>query len=164
MPVWEQFHKSKTAVVSDNLRTVAKRYGIASWYSYSGRLGDQFSAAYKESTHQFRLRNAVYEAMCSCGQRYIGESNRNLKVRVAEHKSVHSNSSLSNHLRIGYAHSLLANRTQTIIREKQQTHRKLLESLIMLHNPNNLCNTGPSLDVPDLWFGCQHRLRSALAD
>ncbi|MCP3686145.1 MAG: hypothetical protein GY861_26150, partial [bacterium] len=88
--------------VSDMLRTIANRYEIPSWFSYSGKLGDGFSGNYKDMQHVSKLRNTVYEAMCGCGNRYIGESYRNHKVRIAEHKNIrHSQSSLSEHLRIG---------------------------------------------------------------
>ncbi len=91
--------------VSDQLWTIAKRYQVPVWFSYSGKLGDGLSSAYKERTHESKQRQSVYEAVCSCNKRYIGESLRNLKVRIVEHKSIHSESALSAHLRIGYAHN-----------------------------------------------------------
>ncbi len=85
--------------VSDRLRVVARRYGIPVWFSYAGRLGDGFSSAYKEKAHRSKLRYSIYEAMCTCGQWYVGESYHNLKVRLAEHSNIrHSGSALSAHL------------------------------------------------------------------
>ncbi len=60
--------------ISDKLRTVARRYELPVWYSYPGKLGDGFSSVYKDSTHPSKIRHAVYEAICSCGQRYVGKS------------------------------------------------------------------------------------------
>ncbi len=60
--------------VSDQLRMIARRYQIPVWFSYSGKLGDGLSSAYKERTHESKQWHSVYEAVCSCNQRYIGES------------------------------------------------------------------------------------------
>ncbi len=150
--------------VSDRLHTIANRYQVPSWYSYSGKLGDSFSGNYKDRQHVSKTRNSVYEVVCSCGVRYIGQSYRNLKVRIAEHRNLaHSESSLSSHLRNGPGHQLLHNRTLPLVKEKQNFRRKLLESLMILHTPHKICNAGPSLEVSDMWYACQPRLRAALA-
>ncbi len=136
--------------VCDRLRTIANRYQVSSWFSYPGRLGDGFTAGYKDPVHQSKLQNSVYEAMCCCGRRYVGETSRNLKVRVTEHNSGNSWSALSLHLQSGQEHSLISNHTQTLIHEKHCIRRKLLESLVILHVPHNLCNTRPLLNVSDM--------------
>ncbi len=150
--------------VSDMLRTIANRYEIPSWFSYSGKLGEGFSGNYKDMQHVSKLRNTVYEAMCSCGNRYVSESYHNLKVRIAEPKGCHSQSALSLHLCIGYAHTLLSNRILPMLQEKHTFRRKVLESLIIQNSPNVLCNQGLSTEISDMWFGCQRRLRAVLAD
>ncbi len=150
--------------ISDQLRTVAKRYQIPVWYTYTGKIGDGFSASYKEKVPEAKQRHAIYEAVCTCNQRYIGESFRNLKVRINEHQSVHSSSALSKHLQLGGWHKLLPNLTRTVIREKQKYRRKILESLVILNYPDILCNMGPSTNISDMWFGCRDRLRQALTE
>ncbi len=103
--------------VSDRLRNIAARYGVRSWFSFSGRLGDGFSTTYKDQLHLSKSWHAVYRAVCSCRREYIGKSDRNLKVRVSEHKKPNSSSSLSNHLRISDAHTLESNRTEKSLRK-----------------------------------------------
>ncbi len=149
--------------VSEKLRRIAARYQISTWYSYSGKLGDSFKAAYKEGTHISKSRNMVYEMSCSCGTKYVGESCRNLKVRMAEHCDLkHSSSVLSNHLKIGNAHQLLENSTQILTQERQIWKRKLLESLLILNNPQPLCNSRPSTEVSNMWCACELRLHCVL--
>ncbi len=87
--------------ISDRLKIIAHRNGVRSWYSYSGRIGDGLSATYKDRVHVSKQRHAVYKASCICGILYIGETDRNLKVRISEHKNATSVSSLSENLRIG---------------------------------------------------------------
>ncbi len=86
--------------VSDRLRNIAARYGVKLWFSFSGRLGDGFSATYKDQLHLSKSWHVVYRAVCRCRCEYIGESDRNLKVRVSEHKKPNSSSSLSKHLEL----------------------------------------------------------------
>ncbi len=150
--------------VSDQLRTIARRFEVPVWFSYSGKLGDGLSSTYKDKQHESKQRYAVYEAVCSCNKRYIGESLRNLKVRIMEHKSIHSESALAVHLRIGYAHNLLPNLTRTIFKEKQYFKRKILESLVILNYPDLLCNKGPSTNISEMWDGCREKIRLALIE
>ncbi len=150
--------------VSDRLRTIAARYGVKSWFSYLGRTGDGFSCTYKEQTHTSKSRNVVYRAVCACGREYVGECERNLKVRVAEHKKPNSGSSLSTHLRISRAHVLDSNRTEVLAKEKHGLRRKMLESMVIVHNPRALCNNGPSIDMSHMWFGCQAKLHTYIAE
>ncbi len=85
-------------------------------------------------------------------------------MHIAEHLSVHSTSTLSKHLQIGYAHNLLPNLTRTVIKEKQKWRRKILESLAILNYPDILCNAGLSTNISEMWFGCTSRLRLALTE
>ncbi len=89
---------------------------------------------------------------------------RNLKVRLLEHKSPNSLSALSAHLSIGWAHTLEANRTAVIALEKHNRRRKIVESLAILHNPMPVCNVGPSTEISEMWAACIPNIRSALAD
>ncbi len=148
--------------LSDRLKTIAARYQVKSWFLYRGRLGDGLSSSYKDQTHVSKKKDCVYRARCSCGECYIGETNRNLKVRMSEHKGRSSASSLSSHLRLGMIHQLEENSTEIVLHERHMPRRKFLESLAILHGPDHLCNVGPSADVSQMWFGCIPALRSAL--
>ncbi len=106
----------------------------------------------------------MYKAFCSCGREYIGQSERNLKVRVLEHKKNNSASSLSKHLRISNAHQLESNRTEIMSRERHGFRRKLLESMCILYNPHAICNTAPSVEMSDMWFSCEQRMRTYVAE
>ncbi len=176
LPLAEQEQKRVLCIpyvpgISDRLKLVANRYNIKSWYSYGGRLGDGLSATYKDRLHESKKRHAVYRASCTCGTLYLGETQRNLKVRIREHNSATSVSALSEHLRIGCrfdrnAHKLDFNRTASLFHEKHTVKRKFLESLAIRYGPDqeNVCNNGPSLDISEMWFGCVLSIRTALLE
>ncbi len=148
---------------------IAHRYNVHSWYSYSGRIGDGLSATYKDRVHVSKQRHAVYKASCICGILSVGETDLNLKVRISEHKNATSVSSLSEHLRIGRrfdatAHKLDYNRTVSILHKKHSVRRKFLESLAIRFGPDALCNSGSSMNISEMWFGCTPSICTAFAD
>ncbi len=150
--------------VSDKLRNIAARYGVKSWFSFSGRLGNGLSTTYKDQLHPSKSKYAVYRTMCMCGHGYVGQTERNLKVRLLEHKSATSNSSLSQHLSTSTAHSLDANKTEIVSKEKHIVRRKILESMFIVNTPKAICNAGPSTQLSDMWFSCAPRMHSDICD
>ncbi len=165
-PVQER--KKKTLLIpylpgiSDKLRSIANRYDLKSWFSFGGRISENFAANFKDRVPESKTKYSVYKAKCTCGQRYIGESERNLKLRLEEHKTANSNSSLSTHLSIGWGHLLDMDSTEIIARERYSQRRKLLESMAILHSSHPVINTGPSLQFSDMWSATVPSIRSAL--
>ncbi len=82
---------------SQKLQRVARQHGVQLWHTYPGRLFDQFTH-YSDKIHPSKCRNMVYCATCSCEAQYVGETTRNLRIRLAEHLGKSSNSALSDHL------------------------------------------------------------------
>ncbi|MCP3681136.1 MAG: hypothetical protein GY861_00460, partial [bacterium] len=104
--------------LSESLKRIASRYELNTWFSFSGRISDGL-ISFKDHVPVSKSRYSIYNAACICGMRYIGESDRNLKLRIIEHKGASSNSSFSAHLRIrGGAHALDANKTEVVAHEK----------------------------------------------
>ena len=65
-------------------------------------IGDHFK--YKDKQAHLERCNVVYKLKCSCGNSYIGQTQRNLKFRLEEHnplKSNHQNTDVVKHL---YSH------------------------------------------------------------
>ncbi len=112
------------------------------------------------SKHRF----VMYKALRSCGRKHIGETDQNLKVQISEHTSTNSHSALSIHLHSSQEHELQANHTEVPMYEKLGVRRKLVESLAILYSPQFLCNTGPSINISDMWFACTPHLRAVLSD
>ena len=46
----------------------------------------------------------IYEGVCSCGENSIGETNRNLETRWAEHENPKHNSEPAKHLKLNPTH------------------------------------------------------------
>ncbi len=111
-----------------------------------------------------KTQDCVYCAVCSCGLQYVGETNRNLKLRLSEDLQPSSNSALSNHLfpslnRVQDPnHQLVAAHTLVLARERNMLKRKITESLCIEHKAAKLANTGPSIDLPTVWNLCAQGL------
>ncbi len=146
--------------ISDRLRKTASKYGLLTWYQYPGRLSDMFNV-HRGRNHPSKTKDAVYCTTCVCGVQYVGQTGRNLKVRLSEHLTNSSNSSLSAHL-LNTGHKPTLKDTQILFREKNEHKRKLIESLCIEHKKSKLCNTGVSLDLPVIWNLCAAELASQL--
>ncbi len=137
--------------VSERLRSLAARFGVRNWLSYSGKLSENFGT-YKEQFHSSKSRFAVYALDCSCGAKYVGESGRNLKIRVREHKRPTSKSALSVHIREARDdHTIEENSTTVLTQEKNLCKRRFMESAVIKAKSRRLCNNGPSVYVSDTW-------------
>ncbi len=148
--------------ISDKLRTIANRYEIKSWFSYGGQVCDNFAGNFKGRVPESKSKYCVYKANCTCGQKYIRESERNLKLCLIDHTTENSNSSLSTHLRIGSGHTLDMDSTKIIAHERHSKRRKLLESMAILHSSHPVINTSLSLEYSEMWSASLPSIRSAL--
>ncbi len=137
---------------SDKLRKVAGQFGLGTWFSYPGRLFDLFTS-HRGRIHLSKARDSVYCLSCSCGTQYVGESNRNLKVRIGEHLRNSSRSALTDHL-LSNDHQPLLKQTQILARESNNFKRKIIESLCIDHKKSRLCNTAVSIELSPIWSLC----------
>ncbi len=149
--------------VSDKLWTIATRYGLSTWHTYPGKIREMFSL-HRGWTHTSKTKNSIYCTTCSCRVQYVGESNRNLKLRLSEHLNQSSQNSLSKHLRRNCSHSPCFWNTVVIARESGNLKRKITESLAIEHKAAKLANTGPSVDLPTVWHLCAQGLDHQLTE
>ncbi len=148
--------------IGDRLRQIANKYNVRTWYTFPGKTADLFNA-YRGKLHKSKSRYSVYQAHCSCGLRYVGETNCNLKVHICEHLKNSSHSALAKHLKFekqrypqtGQEHSVVFKDTQILAAEKNTLKRKIIESLIITSKAPRLCNEGPSIDLAPIWGICQ---------
>ncbi len=139
--------------VSDRLRKIASSFGLWTWFTFPGKVPDMFTE-HRGRTHKSKSRYSVYCCQCSCGIQYVGESNRNLKVRVAEHLHASSGSAFSSHLRANLDHSPSAQNTVILASEKSTLKCRILESLCIENKAAKRCNTGLSIEIPPIWKIC----------
>ncbi len=148
--------------IGQKLKRIANQYNIETWYTFLGKLSQQFTQ-HRGKQHHSKIQNCVYQAHCSCGVQYVGEWSRNLKTRLAEHRQKHSKSALSMHLRQNDDHSATMHDTLILARERNSLKRKVLESLCIEHKKARLCNTGVSIEMPVIWNICVEGLGQQLA-
>ncbi len=119
--------------------------------SYGGKLQERVSK-FKDHLHSSKCRHSVYSVACRCGCRYIGESGRNLKIRIHEHSLSSSRSAISLHVNsAGMGHEILGESTMLISQEKNLRKWKFMESIGIKAKAQRLCNTGGSMQVSGVW-------------
>ncbi len=117
-------------------------------------------------THPSKTRHCVYCSKCECGAQYVGETSRNLKVRLKEHmqlNKLNSLSALTQHLK-DTGHEAQMKDTVVLACEQNSLKRKVLESLVIEHKAARLTNTGTSIDIPAVWNTCARGLALDIAD
>ncbi len=112
--------------ISNQLQQIARKYGLDTWFTYPGRSSDRFSR-FKGQVHRSKASDIVYCTQCSCGLQYVGESFRNLKVRLNEHTHSSSRSALTDHM-LNNKHKMAAHNTTILAREGNKRKRRILES------------------------------------
>jgi len=85
-----------------NLLNCLKEFAQLSLIHRTHTIGDHFK--YKDKQAHLERCNVVYKFKCSCGNSYIGQTQRNLKFQLEEHnplKSIHQNTDVVKYL---YSH------------------------------------------------------------
>ncbi len=149
--------------LGEYLRQIAKQHDITTWFSFPGKISQLFTK-HRGRSHLSKSQNVIYSTQCSCGLEYIGESRRNLKIRVNEHLQNSSNSAQSIHLKENRdeGHFLVSPNTVVLARERNTLKRKIIETLCIEHSPAKLCNTGASVELPMVWNICAEGLDKQL--
>ncbi len=148
-------------IISDQLKKIAAKFDILSWYTYPGNYMDPFTR-HRGRAHLSKSRNCVYCTICSCGSQYVGETNRNLKVRLREHLHRSSISSFSEHLRQNTGQAAMLHNTIVLSTESSNLKRKLIESFCIQEKSARLCNVGGSIEIPTIWELCRENIRAEL--
>ncbi len=111
--------------------------------------------------HFSKSQNSIYTVKCECGEKYVGESTRNLKIRIHEHGLKSSKSTISLHIKSENEILQQANEPEThqidelspaiISQEKNFRKRRFIESVCIKSRARDLCNVGGSVAVSDIW-------------
>ncbi len=136
--------------LSDRLQKLALNYGFRVWLTYPGNVTDMFTHN-RGRSHCSKSRNVIYCCFCDCGVQYVGESMRNLKVRLNEHLHISSSSSFSQHLRANTDHTPIFKDTMILASESNMLKRKMMESACITSKKKKVCNAGPSIELSSLW-------------
>ncbi len=128
--------------------------------SYGGKTCDSLTH-FKEQYHRSKAQNAIYTVSCDCGCHYVGESMRNLKIRIHEHELKSSKSTISLHIleeneklrkrNLPQTHRIDHLSPNLISQEKNFRKRKFIESICIKSKSHHLCNMGGSVAVSDIW-------------
>ncbi|MCP4600763.1 MAG: hypothetical protein GY847_09560, partial [Proteobacteria bacterium] len=151
--------------IGDHLKRLAATYNVKTWFSFPGKTMDQFNQ-HRGKIHQSKSMYSVYCTQCTCGLQYIGESARNLKTHLAEHKHRSSRSAISLHVREKEeeqrkrdptqksTHEPDLQKTLILASERNVGKRRIIESLCIEAKRSRICNFGPSTELPGVWSIC----------
>ena len=97
----------------------------------------------------------MYSIPCSCGEQYIGQTKRPLKVRLSEHKRAtqqgkKENSALAEHA-CGEGHVPLWNQTKSIAQVPNLGMRLVREALEIRINETSTINRNDGKDISGMW-------------
>ncbi len=148
--------------IGDRLKKLANGFHIRTWFTFPGRSLDRFNH-HRGSLHQSKVRHSVYCTRCICGKEYVGESIRNLKVRLAEHSRKSCASAFAMHIHQkdpGHAPNLKD--TTILATEKNTTKRKIIETLCIHNKAQKICNCTSSTDLPTIWELCAEGVQKEL--
>ncbi len=124
--------------LSECLKSMSGCFGVRHWQSYGGKLSDLVSN-FKDHIHSSKSLCSVYSVACGCGVHYVGESRRNLKIRIQEHRQHSSKSAISLHVwesekeeSTEQKHEVRGESMTIITQEKNARRRHFIESICML--------------------------------
>ena len=105
-----------------------------------------------------RTKGVIYNIPCTCGREYIGETGRNLRVRIGEHKYAIQHGNMSNAIAVHVheaEHPIDWGSARVIEREKHFACRKIKESLHIKRSVN-CTNTDLGYYMHPVWFTTLH--------
>ena len=93
-------------------------------------IGQKFQ--YKDQQSLLHITGAFYQLSCTCGKSYIGQTKRNLKFRLNEHKPSNSyKSDISKHLLENSSHLIDFNQPKIPARDNNWRKLKIKETLFI---------------------------------
>ena len=93
-------------------------------------IGQKFQ--YKDQQSLLHITGAVYQLSCTCGKSYIGQTKRNLKFRLNEHKPSNSyKNDISKHLLENSSHLIDFNQLKILARDNNWRKLKIKKTLFI---------------------------------
>ena len=114
--------------ISEKLQATFKKYNIATIHKPYNKIRD-FLVHPKDPTPDLEKCGIIYHINCTkCQDTYIGESGRQLAIRMKEHVTK-SNSAIYEHCRKNKGHSINPDKVEILCREDHKELRKIKESI-----------------------------------
>ena len=95
------------------------------------------------------MKGVVYRIPCVCGAAYIGETGRNLKLRLSEHKRSVKNKGLAVHVKLTN-HKIMWDNAEVLTNEPNWTKRKVKEALYIKRTDKTL-NLDQGYQLDTVW-------------
>ena len=139
--------------VSDKVCRFLNRAGVKTFYSRSAKLRDILS--HPKDPLPKDHAPCVYSIPCSCGEQYIGQTKRPLKVRLSEHqaatrKGKKEHSALAEHA-CNEGHEPLWKETNKLARVSHLGMRLAREALEIRVNETSTINRNDGKQISGMW-------------
>ncbi|XP_074026671.1 uncharacterized protein [Leptinotarsa decemlineata] len=123
--------------LSERIRKIGSRYNIITCFRSGNTIRSSLAKTRPPNT-DCDSKNCIYRIPCKCGESYIGETKRPLKVRIAEHnkhsqRGETSKSGVAEHV-WAHQHNIKWAEAEIIHKEEHWFRRKFKEAAYMLSN------------------------------
>ena len=143
--------------VSEKIEKQVKPLNIRTVFSTRSTLGGHLSTV-KSKIARDCIKGVVYQVPCECGHVYVGETGRNLKLRLTEHKRAVKNKDPNNGLAVHVNitnHTILWNSAEVLTTEPNWSKRKVKEALYIKRTKNTL-NLDQGYILDNVWRLSSH--------
>ena len=138
---------------SEKIRKIGQKLNIRTAFTSRNTFKKQLCHTKPEEKEKTD-KNCIYSIPCECGNEYIGETGRPLKVRVKEHqkkveKKQYYSSKLAEHVKDN-KHKIKWENTTVLARENNWKYRKIEEAIEMSMRENIISQ--PSFEIDKMWI------------
>ena len=143
------------ARIGQNQRRVCRKFNIRTVFTTTNTLRQQLTKV-KDTDPTLKRSSVVYSIPCSCGQKYIGETKRNLEARLKEHQIATRRGETDKSAIAEHAwekqHQPQWNIIKILDRARNESILLIKEALhIMMTDQHSLLNRDQGLAVVDCW-------------
>lgn len=128
------------AGTSEKIARVLRKHNVITRFNCVTKISDKLPGA-KDKIPQ-DLHEGVYRVPCSCGEYYIGETCRSMKIRLQEHRRAtknkqHQLSAISEHAWSEPGHNILFEDAKILAKESKYFPRLIREAIEIVKTPAN---------------------------
>lgn len=138
--------------VSEKIEKQVRPLNIRTVFRTSTTLGRHLTTV-KSKIARDSIKGVVYQIPCKCGHVYIGETGRNLKLRLTEHKRAVKNKDPNNGLAVHVSitnHTILWQNAEVLTIEPNWSKRKVREALYIKRTKDTL-NLDQGYTLDNVW-------------
>lgn len=152
--------------LGEKIKRIGLKFGISTIFKSSNTIKSKL-VKFKPKNPVIN-KNVIYSIPCECDKIYVGETGRELNVRVKEHrtavekkKDINISKLVEHSLETG--HRILWEDVRAIGKEEEWRKRKIHEAGVILNGGNRIIST-PSIDIDKIWHPVIKEMKNLLKE